>query len=284
MNSTQFVLLVAGTFAAFAIGSFTCVVIDRLPVELDEPNEYGDSYDTLPWSEVLGGHSRCSDCGEPVRPVDNIPVLSWLMLRGRCRGCQSRIPVFHPVVELLTPVLFLLAVWAIGWEWRLLPTLALIPVGLAISVIDLRTMIVPTRIVWPAFGTIVLLSVLSTALDWHWMALATAAVGLLSLAGPLFILWFLLPRGMGFGDVRLAVLLGWTVGFYGGDKPIAGVLLALMTLCFASVLGILVGVLALGARGRKAKVPWGPSLFAAALLCIFFAPQLLEPFNIYSLS
>lgn len=284
MNPTEVVLLVACTLIAFAVGSFMCVVIDRLPVQLDEPNEYGDLYDTQPWKEVLGGHSRCSSCGEPVRAVDNIPVLSWLTLKGRCRGCGDRIPAFHPVVEALVPLLFLVSVWTIGWDWRLLPLVGLIPAGVAVSVIDLRTMIVPTRIVWPAFGCVVILSVVSASIAGTWLWLLTAVVGLLSLAGPLFLLWFLLPKGMGFGDVRLAVLLGWTVGFYAGVRPVAGLLLAVIVLFMASVIGLITGVAVLGVRGRKAKVPWGPSLFAAALLAIFFAEEILEPFGIWALT
>lgn len=284
MTGAEPVVLVFGTLLAFAVGSFLCVIIDRMPVELDEPNEYGDLYDTRPWGEVLGGHSRCSSCGEPVRARDNIPVLSWLLLRGRCRGCGERIPAFHPIVELLVPLLFLGAVWSIGWDWRLLPVLGLIPAGLAVSVIDLRTMIVPTRIVWPAFGLIVVLSLIVGTLESQPAWLVTASVGLVTLAGPLFLLWFLLPSGMGFGDVRLAVLLGWTVGFYGGAEPLAGVILAVFVLFAASILGIIVGITALGARGRKAKVPWGPSLFTAALLAIALAEPILDGFGVWTLS
>ncbi|HNI35643.1 MAG TPA: prepilin peptidase, partial [Microthrixaceae bacterium] len=249
MTGAEPVVLIFGTLLAFAVGSFLCVIIDRLPVELDEPNEYGDSYDTRPWGEVLGGHSRCSSCGEPVRARDNIPVLSWLLLRGRCRGCGERIPAFHPIVELLVPLLFLGAVWAIGWDWRLLPVLGLIPAGVAVSVIDLRTMIVPTRIVWPAFGLVVTLSVIASGIESEWAWLLTALVGLVALAGPLFVLWFFLPSGMGFGDVRLAVLLGWVVGFYSGTMPVAGVIAAITVLLAASVLGLVVGVTVLGVRG-----------------------------------
>ncbi len=278
MTGAEPVALVFGTLIALAVGSFLCVIIDRLPVELDEPNEYGDLYDTRPWGEVLGGHSRCSSCGEPVQARDNIPVLSWLLLRGRCRGCGDRIPAFHPIVELLVPLLFLGAVWSIGWDWRLLPVLGLIPAGVAISVIDLRTMIVPTRLVWPAFGVVVVLSVISSGIESEWAWLLTALVGLAGLAGPLFVLWFLLPSGMGFGDVRLAVLLGWTIGFYGGSEPVAGMILSVLVLFLASIIGLAVGVVAMGARGRKAKVPWGPSLVAAALIAIGFADLIIEPF------
>lgn len=281
MTGTELVLLLFGTLIAFAVGSFVCVIIDRLPVELNEPNEYGDQYDTRLWVEVLGGHSRCSSCGEPVRAAHNIPVLSWLLLRGRCRCCGESIPAFHPVVELLVPLLFLGAVWSVGWDWRLLPVLGLIPAGVAVSVIDLRTLIVPTRIVWPAFGAVMALSLAASAVESEWVWLLTALVGLVALAGPLFVLWFVLPSGMGFGDVRFAVLLGWTVGFYGGAEPIAAVILAVFTLFAASVLGILVGVVAMGARGRKAKVPWGPSLFTASMLAILLAEPLLDPFGVW---
>lgn len=284
MTAVEAVLLVFGALIAFAVGSFICVVIDRLPVALDEPNEYGDSFDTRPWAEVLGGHSRCSTCGEPVRAVDNVPVVSWLLLRGRCRGCGNAISAFHPVVEIMVPLLYLGAVWSMGWDWRILPVLGLIPAGIAISAIDIRTLIVPTRIVWPAFGIVVMLSFVSSGIEGEPSWLITGLVSLVSLAGPLFILWFMLPSGMGFGDVRLAVLLGWTVGFYAGSEPVAGFVVAMISLFAAAVIGLVVGVTAMGARGRKSKVPWGPSLFAAALLVIALAEVILEPFGLWSLS
>ena len=284
MSSTQLVLVVLGTLVYVAIGSFTCVIIDRLPVYSDEPNDYGEHWDTRPWSDVLGGHSRCSSCGEPVRPYDNIPIVSWLLLRGRCRGCGDRIPAFHPIVELLCPLLFVGAVLTIGVDdWRLLPALWLIPVGVAVSVIDLRTLIVPTRIIWPAFAVTVLLCAVAAGIEGEWRWLLTALVGLAVLAGPLFLLWFALPSGMGFGDVRLSVLLGWSVGFYAGTDLVAGAVLALLCITIAAFVGIIVGVVALGARGRKAKVPFGPALVIAAFFCIALAPEILEPFGVYSL-
>lgn len=279
MTGVEIVALVFGALVFAAIGSFTCVIIDRLPIHLDEPNQYGELWDTRPWSEVLGGHSRCSSCGAPVRPVENIPVLAWLVLRGRCRACGERIPAFHPVVELLCPLLFLGAVWTVGWGWEILPALWLIPVGVAVSAIDLRTLIVPTRIIWPALAVAVALSVTTAIASGHAGRIGAAVVGLLVLAGPLFLVWFLLPKGMGFGDVRLAVLLGWTVGYYSGTQPIAAVPMLIVCLTVASIVGLIVGIVVMGARGRKAKVPFGPALVAASYFCIAFAPQILEPFG-----
>ncbi len=281
MSGVEPLLIAAGALCFLAIGSFICVIIDRLPVALDEPNEYGEMWDTRPWPEVLGGHSRCSDCGEPVRPRDNIPIVSWLLLRGRCRGCGARIPAFHPLVELACPLLFLAMVWGIGWNLTLLPALWLIPVGVAVAVIDLRTLIVPTRIVWPAFGVAVVLGVAVAGIEGEWGWLLTGLVGLLAFAGPLFVLWFALPRSMGFGDVRLATLLGWTMGLYAGTRPIAGLYLAVTCLAVSSLIGLVLGVVALGARGRKAQVPFGPALVAGTLVCIALAPQILEPFGVY---
>lgn len=279
MSSVEIVLTVGGALLFLAIGSFTCVIIDRLPVLLDEPNKYGDVYDIRPWGEVLGGTSRCSSCGEGVRPYDNIPIVSWLLLRGKCRGCGERIPAFHPLVELASPVLFLLMVWAIGWNWTLLPVLWLIPVGLAITVIDLRTLIVPTRLVWPSLFVSVALAVLAAGLEGEWERLLTAAVGLAAFAGPLFLLWFVLPNGMGFGDVRLATLLGWTLGFSAGTEPLHGLILAVICIGLSSIIGLGYGVVALGARGRKAQVPFGPALIVGTFICSALAQQILEPFT-----
>lgn len=277
MTSTTIMLIIFGALIFFAIGSFTCVIIDRLPLALEEPNEYGDLWDTRPWGEVLGGTSRCSSCGEAVRPYDNIPLVSWLLLRGKCRGCGDRIPAFHPVVELASPILFVITVLIMERNCSLLPVLWLIPVGLAVTVIDLRTLIVPTRIIWPAFGVSIVLSVIAAGVEGDWKLLLSALMGLIAVAGPLFVLWFFMPAGMGFGDVRLATLLGWTVGFYAGGSIAQGLFLGVIALGGAAVIGIVYGVIALGARGRKAKVPFGPALIAAAYLCCLFAGQILDP-------
>jgi leader peptidase (prepilin peptidase)/N-methyltransferase len=280
VTPTDWVLLIAGVLGFTAIGSFTCVVIDRLPLALDEPNEYGELWDTRPWRQVFGGTSRCSSCGAPVRVRDNVPVLGWLLLRGRCRDCGERIPGFHPVVELICPLLFLFFVWQLGVSWLLLPVLWLVPAGVAISAIDLRTLIVPTRIVWPAFFVSVALCVAVAGVEGEWGWLLSAVIGIVVLAGPLFTIWFIRPQGMGFGDVRLAVLLGWNVGFFAGSPLLGAVFLGLACMALSALVGIVYGIVALGARGRGAKVPFGPALVAAALFCMAMAGPILEPFSL----
>lgn len=276
MTTAEITLLVIGGVGFLAIGSFMCVIIDRMPLALEEPNEFGELWDTRPWNEVVAGRSRCSGCGAEVRPIDNIPLISWMLLRGRCRSCGERIPGFHPWVELAVPLLFVGAVLVLGVDWTLLPALWLIPTGVAISVIDLRTLIVPTRIVWPAFGFAALLTVVASGLEGEWAWLLSAAVGMAVLAGPLFVLWFAMPKGMGFGDVRLAVLLGFVLGFYAQGSVLGAVFLSVLCMGLSAVLGVLLGLVALGARGRKAKVPFGPAMVAGTFLCIGFSQPILD--------
>lgn len=276
MSSGEILMLVLGGVGFLALGSFMCVVIDRLPLALDEPNEFGETWDTRPWNEVMGGRSRCSSCGDAVRATDNIPIVSWLILRGRCRKCGERIPGFHPWVEVVVPALFVGAVLLLGVDWSLLPALWLIPVGVAISVIDLRTLIVPTRIVWPAFSVSVLLVVAATAIEGDWDLLLGAAVGLAVFAGPLFVIWFIMPASMGFGDVRLAVLLGFVLGFYAQGSVLGAVFLSVLCIGMSAVLGVLLGLVALGARGRKAKVPFGPAMVAGTMVCIGLSGPIID--------
>ena len=109
--------------------------------------------------------------------------------------------------------------------------------------------------------------------------LAAGRFGALALAVPLGLLWWFVPRGMGFGDVRLAVLLGWTIGFSSGTRPALGAVLAVICLALASAMGLVLGLVVLGVRGRKAQVPFGPALVASALACIALAGPILEPFT-----
>lgn len=278
-TAQQVVLIVFGALVGSCIGSLMCVVIDRMPLPLDAPNEFGDLYDTRPWREVLGGTSHCDDCGSSIRAIDKIPIVSWLVLRGRCKSCGASIDGFHPVVEALVPAVGVAMGLAVGWGWRLAPLLVVVPVAVAIAVIDLRTMIVPTRLVWPSFGVVVVVSVVAAlaASEPRW--LLGGAVGAVSLAGPLFVIWFALPRGMGFGDVRLAVLMGWIVGFVGIDGGwTTAMLLCLFALGLGAFLGLVLGIVGLAARGRSAKVPFGPAIVTAALICAALAPQLLRPY------
>lgn len=280
MSTAQIVVLaIAGALAGLAVGSFSCVVIDRLPVELDEPDQFGDMYGVRRWGEVFGGTSRCSTCETSLRWTDMIPVLSWLRLRGRCRGCGDPIPGFHPMVELAVPLVGAGLILGLGWGWRVLPALMLVPVAIVAAVIDLRTMIVPLRLVWPALGLVVAVSVACAGIAGEWRWLFGGMIGILAMAGPLFVIWFILPKGMGFGDVRLAVPLGWVVGFSTIDGTWAtAVFCGVAALAYAAVAGILMSFVGLAARGRHAKVPFGPGLVVGAFVIVAFGAELLDGF------
>lgn len=282
MTDVQSILLVVLEVAfGFAVGSFLCVIIERMPVILEESDRFGDMYGMRPWKEVIGGSSRCSTCGEPIRARDKIPLVSWLVLRGQCRGCGDRIPAFHPVVELAVPAVGAAVVISMGWGWQVIPVLWLVPVGIAVSAIDFRTYMVPTRLVWPAFFVSLALSVVSALVAHEPRWLLGGVVGLLAVAGPLFVIWFILPRGMGFGDVRLATLLGWTVGFGSIDGSwVTAFFIGVLTLAGAAVVGIVLSIVGLTARGRHAKVPFAPSLVIASLVCACFAGYILNGFGI----
>lgn len=230
----------AGLLGAI-LGSFLNVVAYRLP-----RNE-----------SLVTPASRCTSCGAPVRPYDNIPVLSWLLLRGRCRGCSQRISARYPLVEALTAALCVAVVLAKSDAAQVVLGVALILLLVPIALIDLEHRIIPNRLT--ALGAILALA-LGTALDSSGepgRLIAGAAAG-----GALLLAALAHPGGMGMGDVKLAGVMGLFLG--------AAVAPALLT---AMLAGVLVGALVIarkGAReGRKTAVPFGPFLALGSLLSIF---------------
>ena len=224
------------------VGSFMTVAVYRLP--------RGES--------VVRPRSRCPACGAEIGARDNIPVLSWLLLRGRCRRCGERISVEYPLLELTTAVLVVLAAirYPNPWQAGLVGGLLALMPGLAL--IDLRHRIIPNRLTYPAlllFSLVVLLAwLIGSAAN-----PARAAIGLLLYGGILFIV-AVVSRGMGMGDVKLAALIGLVLGSVG--LRFVGVAAAA-----AIAFGGLGGLVALGmGKGRKSAIPFGPYLAAGAVV------------------
>lgn len=223
-------------------GSFANVVIWRLPLE----------------QSVVRPRSRCPKCSTLIAFYDNLPVLSWLWLRGRCRHCQARISIRYPLVELLMGVLFALMVWTRGFHWMTLELLVFTFGLVTVSFIDLDHMILPDEFT---------LSGIVIGLICAWLnperSLWDAIAGVLMGGGFLWAIayiYFALRKqeGMGGGDVKLLAWIGAVLGW----RAIPFVILV------ASVLGSIVG-LALAGRGRaglKTSIPFGPYLSLAALL------------------
>ena len=230
------------------IGSFLNVVVHRVPLGLS----------------LARPGSACPACAHPVRAYDNIPVLSWLVLRGRCRDCAHPIAARYPAVELGTAALFLLVAWRIGWTPYLGAVLVLAAAGLALVLIDLEHHRLPFGITGSAAAATVPFLVADVALygaDDVLVAVSSTGVWLLVYGG----VWFLTAgRGMGLGDVALAPLLGLTLGWLGWGASLTGLL-------GGFVLGALVGLLlmAVGRAGRRSRVPHGPFMLAGAALGLF---------------
>ena len=252
-------MVVATTIAAFVvgllIGSFLNVVVHRVP--------RGES--------IVSPGSRCPGCGTAIRPWDNVPVLSWLVLRGRCRACGTGIPVRYPAVEVLTAVLFGATAARFGPDAALPALLVFVAALVAVSAIDVEHRRIPTVIVWPTLGvTAVWLGGVS-AMDGDVRSLVEAVAGGFLAAAPLFVVWALRPGAMGFGDVRLATLLGVVLGWLHLG-------LVAVALFVAFVAGSVVGValIVVAGRSRRSAVPFGPFLAVGAFAAMMAGEALIE--------
>ncbi len=238
--------VVAGALLGLAIGSFLNVVVWRVP--------RGES--------VVHPPSACPRCGHAVRPRDNVPVLSWLLLRGRCRDCGEPIARRYPLVEAGTAVLFAaVAVWS-GPGWETPALLYLAAVSVALTLIDLDVQRLPDAIVLPSYP--VALALLALA-SWNptgapdWGALLRALAGGAVLLAGYFALVLVYPRGMGLGDVKLAGLLGLYLAWAGWAELAVGAFAAF-------VLGgvVAVALLVTGRARRGSGIPFGPWMLAGA--------------------
>jgi leader peptidase (prepilin peptidase) / N-methyltransferase len=238
-----------------AIGSFVNVVVHRVPA--------GES--------VVAPRSRCSSCGGAIAVQDNVPVVSWVLLRGRCRSCGAGISARYPLVELSTAGLFTLAAIAFENVWIFVAAVAFLAVLLALSLIDLERKILPNRIVYPsliAFPAYLLVARAAGAP----VGLVDAVIGFLAYGGMMLFVAILSPAGMGMGDVKLAALIGLVIGAI--DLPSVAVAGGL-----AILLGGIGAVAALAAgKGRKSAVPFGPFLAAGAALALFWGPAIADAY------
>jgi leader peptidase (prepilin peptidase) / N-methyltransferase len=237
------------------VGSFLNVVIYRVP--------RGES--------IVAPGSRCTNCGHELSPLENVPVLAWIVLRARCRKCKSPISVRYPLVEVATAALFALAATRID-HWVELAAYVIAFAGLlALSVIDIDVQRVPVSVLYPTLaGTAVLLGV-AAGLDDRWDDLGRAFIGAAIGFALLRVIHLVSPRSMGYGDVRLAILCGLVLGWYGLTYVIVG-------LYGAFVLGTVVGVMliALG-RGKFGKaIPFAPYLALGAVYVSLYGEPLAD--------
>jgi leader peptidase (prepilin peptidase)/N-methyltransferase len=243
---TTAVLLAVVGVLGLLVGSFLNVVIWRVP--------RGES--------VVRPRSACPGCGEPIAPRDNVPVLSWLALRGRCRDCGAVISARYPVVELATAAVFVVLAARIGAHAALPAYLYLGAIGVALAVIDIDHKRLPDALTLPSYAVgIVLLALAGLVHAGPW-PLVRGLIGMAALFAFYLVLVLIYPAGMGLGDVKLSGVLGLYLGFVGFGALVVGAFAAFL---IGGVVGI--GLLLAGA-GRKAKIPFGPYMLAGALVGI----------------
>lgn len=235
------------------VGSFLNVVVHRVPA--------GES--------VVSPPSACPRCGHRLRARDNVPVLSWLLLRGRCRDCRAPISARYPLLETSTGVLLTLVAVEVGWSPELPALLYLACVAVALTAIDLEHHRLPDAIVLPSYVVGAALLAGAAALEGEWSPLLRAAIGLAVLWLAYFALALAKPGGMGFGDVKLAGLLGMHLGYLGWAELAVGAFAAFLV---GGVVGI--ALLATRRAGRRTAIPFGPFMLLGAAIGVAVGPGL----------
>ena len=228
-----------------ALGSFVNVVAARVPLR----------------RSLVSPGSACMSCGHEIGWRDNVPVLSWLLLRGRCRNCQAAIPWRYPAVELVSALLVAGCAWKFGFHPEALVAAAFCLVLVAISATDIEHGIIPNRIVLPAAVVILAAqTAIHPSLQW--------VVGALGASGFLFAAALMAPGGMGMGDVKLALVLGAMLG--------TTVTVAMLLGMLAAMVPAIVLFIRLGVGARKVKLPFGPFLALGAVIALFAGHELLQ--------
>ena len=241
-----------------AIGSFLNVIIHRVPTQ----------------ASLMRPSSYCPACGHRIRNRHNVPLLGWLMLRGRCADCQARISARYPLVELSTATVFIALAVKVAEENRLavLPAvLYFAAMGISLSLIDLDVGRLPNAIVYPSYVVLAVLLAIAAFTQSDPAALLRAAVGAVALFLLYFACAFLYPAGMGFGDVKLAGIIGGVLGFVSYPVLLVGAYAAFL-------LGSIVGIVKI-VRGRasgRSALAFGPFMIAGALLSLFVGSAVTE--------
>lgn len=244
---TAVLLAFCGLFGLL-IGSFLNVVIWRVP--------RGES--------IIRPPSHCPGCDQPIAPRDNIPVISWLMLRGRCRHCSTRISVRYPLVELATGALFVGVAAKIGAHAALPAFLYVAAVSIALALIDLEHFRLPDPLTLPSYPVGVVLLLVAAIVNSDWWPFERALIGMAALFAFYDVVAFIAPRGMGGGDVKLSGVLGLYLGWLGWAQLAVG---AFMAFLVGGVVSI--GLVLFAGAGRKTRVPFGPFMLVGAFIGIF---------------
>lgn len=249
--------LVVGVCAilGLAVGSFLNVVIHRVPRK----------------ESVVTPRSRCPGCGTEISPRDNIPVVSWLLLRARCRTCGVHISARYPAVEVGCALLFVAMALRFSDDWALPAFLVLAAACLAGAVIDFEHMLLPDRIVFPSLAMTLPLLAGAAVAEGDAKPFVRALIGSALAFTALLLLALLKAGAMGGGDVKLALLLGLCLGWLSLGHVALGLFLGFL---LGSVVGV--ALVVTKARGMKEHFAFGPFLAAGTLLAVWWGTQVLD--------
>lgn len=256
------------------VGSFLNVVALRLPVMMErawrrECAELRGDGGTLPEQDALSllqPPSRCPHCGHAIRAWENVPVLSWLLLRGRCSACAKPISIRYPVVEAVTGLLSWVVAWQLGWGWQLAAALPLTWALIALTVIDIDHQLLPDQITLPVLWLGLLLNAFGVFTD-PVSAILGAVAGYLSLWTVYQVFRRLTGKeGMGYGDFKLLALFGAWLGWQMLPQ------IVLISALVGSVVGIT--LIALRRHGRDVPIPFGPYLAAAGWIALLWGARI----------
>ena len=228
-----------------SIGSFANVCIYRLPKK----------------ESVVSPVSYCTACLVPIRPLDNIPIISYLVLRGRCRACNNNISVIYPVIEIITALLLLAGFFKFGLTFDFLVYFVIAPTLVIITVVDIKHQIIPDVITLPGLA-------LGLAAGSYSIGYANSFMGFLLGCGLFYLLAILSNGGMGGGDIKYIAAAG---AFVGWQK-------VLLIIFIGAVLGTFVGLFQIGfqKKTRKNIIPFGPLLSVATLITLFYGNLLIK--------
>jgi leader peptidase (prepilin peptidase)/N-methyltransferase len=265
---------IAALVLGLLIGSFLNVVIFRIPKMMQREsdnyvaNELGKELPHTDRFNLMVPRSTCPHCGHQITALENIPVISWLFLRGKCSACKAPISARYPAIELLTGVLSALMVWTFGSGWMGLATLVFLWLLVAMTFIDYDTQLLPDDLTYPLLWLGLLLNLDGTFVPLR-DAVIGAAAGYLSLWSVYWLFKLATGKeGMGYGDFKLLAALGAWLGW----KMLPTIIL------LSSVVGAIVGIslIVFARRGRDKPIPFGPYLAAAGLIALLYGGPIMR--------
>ena len=274
MLSNPFIFSLSAALLGLCVGSFLNVVIHRLPKMMErewraECAELSSGDAPAPAAErynLVVPRSACPSCNRPITALENIPLLSWLVLRGKCAGCNARISPRYPAVEALTAALSAYIAWHFGFGMAAAGALLFTWAMIALTFIDLDTYYLPDSITLPLLWLGLLLNINSTYAPLSG-AVIGAAAGYLSLWGVYWIFkWATGKEGMGYGDFKLLAAIGAWLGWQ----------MLPLTILLSSLVGAVIGIglIVLAGRGRSVPIPFGPYLAIAGMIALLHGPGL----------